>query len=49
MPTATADVVFSCRYEMGHQHRRFTVCTNCGYSELYKGGNTSNMVDLLQR
>jgi len=30
------------------QNRRFTVvsCTNCGYAELYKGGNTSDMVDL---
>ncbi|PSQ48718.1 nucleic acid-binding protein [Halobacteriales archaeon SW_7_65_23] len=30
------------------QNRRFRVvsCTNCGYSELYKGGNTSDMVDL---
>ena len=30
------------------QNRRFRVisCANCGYSELYKGGKTSDMVDL---
>lgn len=30
------------------QNRRFRVvsCTNCGYAELYKGGQTSDMVDL---
>lgn len=30
------------------QNRRFQVvsCTNCGYSELYKGGDTSDMIDL---
>lgn len=30
------------------QNRRFMVvsCTNCGYSELYKGQSSGNMVDL---
>ena len=30
------------------QNRRFTVvsCTQCGYSELYRGQSTGNMVDL---
>ena len=30
------------------QNRRFQVvsCTNCGYSELYKGGQTSDIADL---
>ena len=30
------------------QNRRFRVvsCTSCGYAELYKGGHTSDLVDL---
>ncbi|ADB62221.1 Protein of unknown function DUF2082, nucleic- acid-binding, Zn-ribbon domain protein [Haloterrigena turkmenica DSM 5511] len=30
------------------QNRQFMVvsCTNCGYSELYRGQSTGNMVDL---
>ncbi|KAB1186654.1 MULTISPECIES: zinc ribbon domain-containing protein [Haloferax] len=30
------------------QNRQFTVvsCTNCGYSELYRGRSSGNMVDL---
>nr|WP_254864029.1 zinc ribbon domain-containing protein [Halovivax gelatinilyticus] len=31
-----------------HPERRFGVvsCTNCGFAELYKGGSTSDMIDL---
>lgn len=30
------------------QNRQFTVitCTNCGYSELYRGESTGNFIDL---